>query len=473
MAVARPAAPLVIGHRTAAFAVPFNYMIQRARTYLARPGLGPLIIRAVIGSAGLRFTGIFFGFLVGVQLARGLGVEGYGIYGLAMSIIALLTVPTEIGLPHLLTREVAVAQLAEDWSRLRGILKWSNKVVLLTTFVTSIAVVAWLAATERRLNSPLSLTLIAGLIMVPLVAFSNLRGATLRGLHHIVKGQLPETLVRPASFSFLLFFIPLVTVPLNPILAMGLGAISAAFAFVVAAIMLRNTLPREIHHVAPQVQSRYWWSSALPMALSEGMRVLQGHLVILLLGFMATVSMVAVFRVASSVFLLMAVPATLLNVVGAPIIARLHAQGDRARSQHLLSWIALGTVGTTVILTLPFVVAGETLLSVVFGGNFGDANAPLLVLCASAVINGFFGANATLLNMTGHQARVTRASGFSLAILAIASPILIIAFGVIGAASATALALLFWNILMWRDARSLLELDTSFIYFLKKPPRLA
>lgn len=444
-------------------------MIQRARKYLAGPGLGPLLIKAVIGSAGLRFAGMFFGFLVGVQLARGLGAEGYGIYGLAMSILALLTVPTEIGLPQLLTREVAVAQLAKDWGRLHGILKWAGRIVVFAALGVAVAVVAWLAFDEGGFQSALSMTLLAGLLMVPFVAFSNLFGATLRGLHHLVKGQLPDTLIRPASFSLLLFLASLSAVPLGPAMAMGLGAGSAAFSFLAAALMLRKALPPGIHGVVPQTQSREWWSSALPMALSEGMRVLQGHLVILLLGFMVTAATVGIFRVATSVYLLIAVPAILFNIVGAPVLARLHAQGDRARSQRLLRWIALGIVVSTVLLALPFVVAGETLLTLVFGGDYGDANAPLLVLCASAVINGFFGANATLLNMTGHQARVTRASGFSLAVLAIASPLLIISHGVIGAATATALSMLFWNVLMWRDARTLLALDTTFMGLLRDP----
>src|SRR5690606_41939833 len=106
-------------------------VIARLRDYLGGAGLGPVLVKAVTGSAGLRIAGMGFGFLVGVQLARGLGAEGYGTYGVAMSIIALLTVPTEFGLPQLLTREVASAQVRQDWARMRGILRWSSRVSLL------------------------------------------------------------------------------------------------------------------------------------------------------------------------------------------------------------------------------------------------------------------------------------------------------------------------------------------------------
>nr|MCU0943155.1 oligosaccharide flippase family protein [Hydrogenophaga sp.] len=108
-------------------------MIQRVRSFLKRPGLGPQLVKASMGSAGLRVAGMLFGFLSGVQLARGLGAQGYGVYGLAMSVIALMSVVTEFGLPQLLTREVAAAQVHHQWERVRGILVWSTRVVLLTS----------------------------------------------------------------------------------------------------------------------------------------------------------------------------------------------------------------------------------------------------------------------------------------------------------------------------------------------------
>lgn len=441
-------------------------MIGRVREYLGGAGLGPLLIKATAGSAGLSLIGMFFTFLVGIQLARGLGVEGYGIYGLAISVIALLTVPTEFGLPQLVTREVAAAQVDKDWGRLRGILRWSVGVVILTAAAIAVMVALWLFFAGKGLDAPLPMTILVGLLLVPAVALGNLRAATLRGLQHIVKGQISSTVVRPLVFSLLLFSVPLLTVPLTPVMAIGLGAVAAICALVVAMWLLHQYLPRDVHAAVPKIQGRAWWLSALPMALTEGMRVLQSHLVILLLGVMTTAATVGIFRVASSVALLVILPVTLHHVSGGPVIARLYAQGDLARLQRMLSWMALSMFVSTAVLTLPFVIAGETLLSTVFGNEFSAANAPLLVLCGSALINGFFGASATLLNMTGHAACVTRASGYSLALLAISAMPLITMYGVMGAAAATVMAMLVWNVLMWRDARRFVELDTSLLRFI-------
>lgn len=440
---------------------------NRISSYLRRPGLGPKLVKAALGSAGLRLTGMFFGFLVGVQLARGLGVDGYGTYGLAMSVIALMSVVTEFGLPQLLTREVAAAQVHNEWGKVRGILSWSTRAVLLTSFVTLGVVISWLWFSGRGFGSPLALTLLPGVLLVPLVAEGKIRSAALRGMQFIVRSQLPETLLRPALFSALLFVGSLM-LPLAPHLAMALGVVAAAATFVCSAFMLRGALPDEARTAQPQMNARGWWASALPMALTEGMRVFQGHLAVLLLGWMTTFASVGLFRVASSVAVLMAFPLTISALVGSPVIARLHAQNDHARLQRLLSWLALGMTASTILMASPFLIAGGPLLGWVFGSEFSASNPILLVLCLSTSLTAFFGVNAVLLNMTGHQKRVTRASWISLAIVLVLSPVLIRGFGAMGAAIATTVSMLAWNTQMWRDGIRLLSLDASFLPLLKR-----
>ncbi len=432
-----------------------------------------MLIKAVLGSAGIRIAGMLFGFLVGVQLARKLGAEGYGIYGLAMSIVALLTVPTEFGLPQLITRELSAAHVTQDWGRMRGVLAWSAKSVLLTSALMIIAVFVWQIAVKHDLFSPLASTVLYGLILVPLVALTNMRSAALRGLQHIVSGQIPDTLIRPLTFSLLLLVLPEFIIPFTSASAMGLGAASAAIALVCASVSLRRHMPQQMRAASPNIQSRRWWSSVVPLTLSQGMRILQGHLVILVLGWLVSVSAVGNYRIATSVALLVALPVTILNVVSAPVIARQYQQGNHETLQRLLSWFALSMVAGSALLSLPFVFAGLDVLKFVFGGDFVDAEIPLLVMCANTVINGFFGTNSILLEMSGRQIHVTRASAISLCCLGFLAPLLIWQYAIIGAAVANGVAMLVWNTIMWRDAQRLLLLDTSFMYLLKPKFKLS
>lgn len=440
-------------------------MIARLRRYLAGTGLGPQVVRGLLGSGGLRIAGMGFGFLVGVQLARALGAEGYGTYGVAMSIVALLTVPTEFGLPQLLTREVAAAQARGDWGRVHGVLRWTARVSMLAALLVAAAIVAWLLL-RGRAASPLGATLLAGIALVPLVALLSLRSAALRGLQRIVGGQVAEVALRPAFHSLLLCLAPLLFAATTPALAMALGAAAAGAALLVAQWMLRRALPPGAGAVSAD-DARQWWAAALPMAATEGMRLLHAHLLILLLGAMVALSEVGVYRVASSVALLVAMPVSLFNIVGAPVIARLHAVDDRARLQRLLAGLAAGMLLCTAALALPFALAGRPILAALFGAPFAAGHAVLPWLCAGVLVNAFFGAAAATLNMTGRQGRVTRASLASLALLAVAAPPLVHAWGIPGAAVAHLLATALWSALMWRDARRLLGLDTSALAVLR------
>ncbi|WP_287963150.1 oligosaccharide flippase family protein [Alcanivorax sp.] len=415
------------------------------------------------GTSGLRIFGMLFSFLVGVQLARGMGAEGYGIYGLAMSVLALLSVPVEFGVPQLVTREVASAHVREDWDSLIGVLSWARRNLLVGASLMLLLVPAVLLASGYQLDSPFSLTLLMGLAMLVFTVFGNLYGAALRGLQYIVLGQLVETVARPALHSLLLLALTLVVASMQPAQAMGMGVVATAFSMLSALILLKKHLPEKARLASPAIKAGGWWSASVPMGLTEGMRVLQGHLMVLLLGVMATSTTVGIYKVAASVALLVSMPLTIFNIAIAPIMARLHAQRDPERMQRLAGWSALGMMSGSFILLLPFLLAGQPLLGALFGEDFRNSSTVLSIMGCGLILGGSLGPNATLLNMTGHERSVTRASFQALLLLALSGPVLIVIYGLIGAAFAYSASMLFWHWSMWREARRYLSIDASLL----------
>ncbi|NJD06500.1 MAG: hypothetical protein FIA97_08360 [Methylococcaceae bacterium] len=437
------------------------------RRYVAGPGRAAGFVRAVLGSAGLRLAGMALGLAVSVQLARSLGAEGFGAYGLAMSLVALAGVPAEFGLPQLLTREVAAADASGNWQRTRGLCRWSLQATL--GFTALLAAGGWLYwhFDPPAFAEPVLQFLPTALWLVPLAALVNQLGAMLRGLQQIVKGQLADALVRPAGHSLLLLAAGLCALPPTPQTAMAMGVAAAAMALAVNVVLLWLHRPHPALFASPAGPTWNWWASALPMAATQGMRMLQGHWTTLLLGGMSAVSAVGLYKVAAAVALLVAVPGSVLNVVAAPVISRLYTEGDRVALQRLMAWIALAMAAGSLGLSLPFFIDGFPLLQLLFGDSFADAGLPLAILCGSAVINGCFGANSLLLNMAGHHLAVTRISVAALLVLMAVSPPLVAELGAAGAAWATALSSLLWNIGLWRAAARRLGLDTSLKALLK------
>lgn len=441
------------------------------RQFFAGPGLAPLLIKATVGSAGLRIAGMIFGFGVGLVLARELGAEGYGIYGVAMTVVALMTVVAEFGLPWLIIRETAASQVEANWGKLRGVLDWSIRVSVLNSAAVIVLFLLFLVTSDREFGSVLHRTMLAGLALVPLVALANLLGASLRGLQHLVWGQLPEVLIRPALHCALLFTLYAFAVPLTPTNAMLLGALSTGIVLCLSWLMLWKLMPSAARIAVPIIESYRWRWSAIPMALSEGVRVLQGHLVILLLGALSTMAMVGIFRVASSMSLLAAVPATLMNVICAPIISRLYRQADKPRLQRVLTWVAAGMSLGTLALTLPFYIWGEQILLLLFGEYFQAANAPLLIICGGNLVASMMGPGAILLTMTGHEKRVTRALVIALVGLSALAAPLIHVYGVNGGALASAISMMLLSAILMLDAYRLLGVDTSLLSLLARAKR--
>lgn len=441
------------------------------RGYLGGSGLRAVALRALTGSAGLRVVGMGFAFLVGIQLARGMGPVGYGTYGVAMSIIALLMVPTEFGLPQLVVRETAASAAKGDWGKVRGLLRWSRSISLRSSIIVSAVVVLVLVVGARHIDRALAMALLVGLAMIPLVALGKTRGAALRGLHHIVKGQMPDTLLRPGTQSLLLFAVAGLSISLTPAIAMLIGVVGAGVGLVVSAFMLRRAFPSEARLATPETRADEWRSSCIPMAMTEAMRILQGHLAVLMLGLMAAVASVGVYKVAVAINVVVIMPTGIFISVVAPLISSLFAAGDRDRLQKLLSWTSAGMVAGTALLSAPFFFAAPFAIRLVFGDEFAEAAVPLQILCAGALLTASAGTAGTLLNMTGHETSVRRASFQSLLLLMVLLPPLIWWAGATGAAIATVAASLLWRMRMVHDCRKLIGLEPGLRSFLKSGGR--
>jgi O-antigen/teichoic acid export membrane protein len=423
-------------------------------------GLGPFLVRSVAGSGAVQLAGMFAAFLVGVQLARGLGVTGYGYYGIAMAVVTLATIPGTLGIPKLVTREVAAAGARKDLGALFGVLQWADRVCWRISAVVAIAMAIGAAIAWRTSSPVLGATILLGAPMIAMLPLIGIRGAALRGLNYIVLGQLSYALLRPVAMSMFLFAIFLVGRRVGAPTAMAANSVIAAAALLLTQWWLARRLPDD-RPTAVTANSRGWFASTIPMALTDAVQSLQLQLSVLLLGIVTVPAQVGLFRVSTATAAVIVVPVTVVNTVVIPMFARLHAENDHSRLQRLLTSSALVQFAGVFLLSLPLLLAGGYLFGFVFGPEYAPAASTIRILAIGAIVSAAFGPNASLLNMTGHERCVTRAVSaalvVNLAVVAVLAPRL----GSAGSACGVLAGQCCWNLMLWLDARRRLSLETS------------
>lgn len=420
-----------------------------------RLGVGPQLAWDTGWSFTLRATSTGLAFLSTVLLARFLGPEGYGVYSFAYSLVWILAVPAEAGLPNLIVRETARGMAQDRPDIVRGAWQWAGQVVAVISLALVLVAGPIILLGKRTGGSVEGITLAWALALVPLLALGNLRGAALRGLKRVVAGQLPEFVIRPALFASLLAGAGLVFGPhLSASQAMSLQVWAALGAFVIGAWMLRRDTPRNVSQARPFVEPRSWLASSLVFALISGFQIINKQVSTIIVGLFEPPGQVGIYRVAVQVATLASFGLLAVNTVVAPRFASLYSLGNMDRLQRLVTASARVILAVNIFLTALFVVLGKPFLTLVFGPAFAAAYLPLLILLVGQMVNSATGAVSFLLNMTGHERQTAYGMAAAAGLNVVLNFILVPVWGIEGAAAATSISMIGWNVLLWLAVRN-------------------
>lgn len=403
-----------------------------------------------------------------IVVARALGPIDYGVYAYVFSIVTLLALPSQVGIPTLLVRETAKAQASEDWSRLKGLWVWATRMILGTSVVVALVTTAFILWSGKLIDADLRWTMAAGVVLVPLIALGNSWGAALRGLRLIVRGQLSETVLRPVLLAIFVGLAWWLEGQVSAAAAMTWHVLAAAIAFVIGGLILWQARPAGMSTVgADMSHASDWRRAAVPMALIAGLQVAGSESGVVLLGLFRPESEVGAYKVAVSASTLALFGLQTANLVIAPHIARLYAMGDHGRLQKLVSIGALASAVFTLPIFLLFAAGGRQLVEIMYGTAYVDAYGPLVILGAGQMINALFGSVGLLLNMTGYEHDAARWLTVAAACNVAVGIVLVPWFGAAGAAIASVASILIWNLAFWRIAKRKVGVDGSALSLLR------
>lgn len=410
--------------------------------------LKSFLAKAIAGTFSIRILNIGLSYVISVFLARLLGADGYGSYVYGLTLIGFLQIPSLFGTSSLITREVAIYKTQEKWDLAKGIVRWANTNVLWLSFATTIlaGLIIWQFQDNFKVDN-ISVIFLS-LMLLPLSNCLKIRESQLQGIGHIVKAQFPDVVIRPILLIILFgSFYFLFKEEFNSTWAMGIYVLATGICLVVISLTVARVIPIKIAEAKPQYNRRFWFQEALPMVLINSMYLINNETDALMLGVLTSSTAVGVYSIANRGASLMNFILSVFNVSIAPTIASLYAAGEKEKLQKLVKRSSNLVFFSSLPIALVLIVFGQWFLGM-FGQEFTQGQSTLTILCVGKLINASTGAIALLLNMTGYQKYTFIGVAVSAVLNIILNAALIPQWGAEGAALATAISTIVWNILL-------------------------
>jgi len=390
-------------------------------------------LKALSGSSLVHLSGAVMAFLVGIQLARGLGVEGYGLYGSAMAAASLGATAAAGGVQLHATREIAALFARDDEASATRLLTWSIRSVLVLALIVCPIVAAYLF---WGLGSNFNLILATTAVTL-LLAVLMLTGAILRGAGSIVFGQAINIAWRPFVFSIFLLLASVTLGSFDSETAMALGACACAIALLAGIpSLIRIWRTGSQSTPASEREKSEWRRNSVVMGTTTIIRAADAAVPLILVGMLANFEEAGLYRVAVSSMLLPAMPATMITIMIPAMVVGLYEQNKHEELQRLSAVSSLIMSLPTLCVAAVLWAFGAPLIVLAFGSEYEAAWLPLTILSAAALVTAIGGISNALLHAARREAVVTRAFGLSLIITGFGSFLLAQNFGSTGVAIA-------------------------------------
>jgi len=429
-------------------------LLSRLLKRLQGDGIGAILVKGVSGSFAVMVVGALMAFGCNMLLARLLGTMQYGIYIYALTWINLLVLVCQLGLPISLLRFVSAYTAKGDWGLLRGLLSRSIMYVLLASLIIGVIAVFVIWFLYDRLGQDQVQTFWIGLLLLPLLGLTGIRSASLRGLKRVVKAGLPDSFFRPLLIIILAGgFYVINQQELHATHVMVFNLIGALVAFSIGTLWLVKALPDQVRDISSVYSAREWLKVSFPLFFSSGLYLLLRQTDILMVGAILGAQQAGIYAVASRIASLVSFVGVAFGNIVAPMISEYYSTDRHLQLQRMMTLSARSIFFSALVVSVILGVFGESILGM-FGEGFIKGYILLEVLLVGHLINAFSGSGGFLMSMTKYENQQAKILGFVVVINILANAVFLLMFGIIGAAFATLMSKLIWNIIMlifvWR-----------------------
>ena len=406
-------------------------------TEIGDGGVLALARRSAVTVLAVRIAGAGLAYGTQVLFARLMGQADYGVFATVWVWIAILGHGSLWGVAQSVCRFVPEHRARGDLPAVRGFLIGGAAF----TLVSSLAIaglgglVLWLL--RPIIGEAHVWPLAAALLVLPLFALQDFVEGVARAFHWTGLAIAPPYLLRQGLIAAAMLASIAAGAPADPVIAVFCTLTATAISLVVQAGLLVRRVIVEIPAGPRRYETRRWAAASLPIALVDFTQLGLSFVDVILLGFFLPPEQVAVYFAATRILQFVVFVQYAASAATAQRFAEARAHGDDATLRALVA----GTTRLTCLATLATgaaILAASPLLLALFGPGYAASVPPLAVLITGIMLASAFGPAEDLLTMLGHERLCAAIALAALGFAVCLALLLIPAFGVMGAAVATA-----------------------------------
>ena len=418
---------------------------------LQRAGLAMVI---QVSASGLSYGSQVF-------LARWMGVYEFGIYVFAWSLVLPTAVAAAIGLSLAAVRFVPQYLTKDSFSHLHGLIRRSMTIVFSLGMV--IAAGGWLGLefVDSLLAEYYVMPVRLGLLCVPFLTLIAMMSGVSRGFGWVGLTYVPQLLSIP---GILLVAAGVFTLSVGQPTAVVV-LIMAVFACAITALAhvgrFHRAIPENVRSSKPRYATQLWLRVALPLFLSDGIFMILWSVDTVMLGSMMGPDEVAVYHACVKTAGLTLVFFNGLTAFAAPKFAALIVDGNRESQQQFVRSIAKWMFWPTLGVVMALLVIGPIILGT-FGPSFVVGQPALVILAFGYLVQASTGPTSAYLAVSGNHDAIMVINASAAISNILLNIVLIPIAGVIGAAIASVLSILLYQIWSYVLVRRRLRINPLF-----------
>ena len=390
---------------------------------------------------------ILSGFIFSLIMARVYGAWSTGVYSIIQSIFMLTMIIASFGFNTAILKYMPLHEVNYSILSARRVYRKMSGMLLISGAIIS-ACLYMLAAplAGSLLNKPYMQEVIefsAPLLLI--FALSRFFIQSLRALKDIKLYSIIIVLEPVLRVVLLLLLSVYFFSELDPVYSY---LISIVLICIVSYLLVERLIAGKIdisHNKINAERTRDLISVSMPMLLTSLMQVVIAETDTIMLGIFKSAETVGIYAISFKIAAFTSFFLGVFNAVLAPKFSELFQK----KELHSLKLLAQKTATFSAVITLPiaiiFLVFGNHVLEI-FGSEFMTGHVALSMLVIGQMVNVISGSVGYFLDMTGHQKAFNIIVCSSAVMNIVLNLILIPPYGLEGAAFASMLSLIYWNI---------------------------